>query len=276
MIAEPPTTPVRNIFVVLDPTRLVQPSLDKAEWVAQRNQSDLHLYCCVWDTHLAFQRESQVAVVESTREWIERLAERPRRAGRKVVVAVEANPEWRDAIAAAAGASGCDLIVKTTSLHGPVTRRLLKTADWMLIQRCTMPILLANPLRPANTRTVLAAVKLKPGDDAHMTLNERVVELSQRIAGALEAELHAVTVYRGDEIYFDRQQFADSCKLPRNRVHAVEGTAHHGIAEIARRIDAGVVIVGCADRALETRSGETARLVIDEVPGVDIVVLPLS
>jgi universal stress protein E len=270
-------SPIKNVFVVLDPTRMVQPALDKAEWVAARNQARLHLYCCVYDTHLAFQREAQDAAVELAAQWLERLADRARAKGLTVTIEVESSPDWRDAIAAAAASSECDLIVKTTSLHGPVTRRLMKTADWTLIRHCPSPVLLVNPIQPANTKVVLAAIKLKPADDVHIGLNEKVVEMSHRISGILGAELHAVTVYKGDDVFFDRQQFADGCRLPRNRVHAVEGPVHRGIAEVAAKIGAGVIIVGCAESADNSgKSTDAARLVIDEIRTADIIVLPAA
>jgi universal stress protein E len=268
--------PVRNVFVVLDPTRMVQPALDKGEWVAERNRARLQLYCCVYDTHLAFQRESQEAAIDLAVQWIERLAERARGKGLEVSITVESSPDWRDAIAEAAAASGCDLIVKTASLHGAVTRRLMKTADWTLIQRCPSPILLVNPIQSANTKIVLAAVKLKPTNEVHLGLNQQVVDMSHRIAGVLGAELHAVTVYRGDDVYFDRQQFADGCRLPRNRVHATEGAVHRGIAEVAAKIGAGVIIIGSAERTGARNSEDAARRVIDEVRTADIIVVPHS
>jgi hypothetical protein len=77
-------------------------------------------------------------------------------------------------------------------------------------------------------------------------------------------------------MFFDRQKFADSCRLPRTHVHAVEGAVHRGIAEVARKIDAGVIIVGCADGAGGSKSTEAARFVVDEARGCDFVVLPVS
>ena len=267
-------SPVRNVFVVLDPTRMVQPALDKAEWIAERNRATLLFYCCVYDTHLAFQHEAQDAAVDLANQWLERLAERARSKSLEVSIVVESSPDWRDAIAAAAASSGCDLIVKTASLHGPVTRRLMKTADWTLIKRCPSPVLLVNPTQTSNTKLVLAAVKLKPADEVHITLNEQVVEMSHRIAGVLGAELHAVTVYKGDDVFFDRQQFADRCRLPRNRVHATAGAVHRGIAEVAAKLGAGVIILGCAAGA--AHATDAARLVIDEVRTADIIVLPAT
>src|SRR5690606_35908430 len=183
---------------------------------------------------------------------------------------------WRAAIAAAASASEADLVIKTASPRGPLRRRLMQTGDWTLIRNCSRPMLLASPTRGEPPKTVLAAVKVKPEDDVYAELNQRVIDLSHRIAELLDAELHAVTVYRGEGIYFDRQKFADECRLPRNRVHAAEGSSYEGIAQIAEQIGAGVVIVGSGPRPARGSSlGDTAERVIDEVPG-DVVVLPVG
>jgi universal stress protein E len=276
MAANVEGAPVRKVFVVLDPTRMVQPALEKGEWVASRNRAVLHLYCCVYDTHLAFQKQTQDAAVEVARQWIERLAERPRANGLTVEVQVEANHDWREAMGAAAAASDSDLIVKTSALHGPVARRLMKTSDWVLLKNSPKPMLLVNPVQPANTKTVLAAVKLKPDSEIYVGLNEQVVTMGHRIAGVLDAELHAATVYKGEDVYFDRQRFADACRLPRNRVHATSGAPYRGIAEIATKIGAGVVIVGCARHPEGgTIIGRTAQRLIDELVA-DFIVLPAA
>ncbi len=265
--------PLSKVFVVLDPTRLAQPALEKAEWIAARNHASLLLYCCVYDTHLAFRRESQEAAVEQMVHWVDRLAERPRRNGLGVEVQIESHPDWRDAMVSAATSAGCDLIVKNLAPHGALVRRLAKTSDWALLNAARCPVLLVSPLQPSNTSTALVAVKQKPDNEVHERLNRGVVALAHRIAGALESDLHAVTVYKGDDIYFDRQRFADSCRLPRNRVHAAEGSATRGIAEVAEKLNAGVIVIGSANSVFGPSRADTAQRVIDEVRA-DVIVLP--
>ncbi len=265
--------PLKKVFVVLDPTRMVQPALEKAEWIAARNNATLHIYCCVYDTHLAFRRESQDAAVEHVVHWAERLAERPRRNGLGVELQIESHPDWRDAMVRAAVDSGADLIVKHLSSHGALARRLAKTSDWALLAAARCAVLLVSPMQPSNTSTVLAAVKQKPDSEVHEQLNRHVIALAQRISGALEAELHAVTVYKGDDIYFDRQKFADSCQLPRNRVHSTEGSASRGIAEVAEKLNAGVIVIGSANSVFGPSRTDTAQRVIDAVRA-DVIVLP--
>jgi len=275
MAAPNPSLQLRKIFVIIDPRRLVQAALEKGEWLARRNGAELELYCSV-DPEAAADAEAQARLIERTQSWIERLVEKSRQEGVKMTIRVEANRDWRAAIAHAASASGADLVIKTASPRGPLRRRLMQTADWTLLRNCSLPILLASPNQVGLPKTVLAAVKVQPDERVYVELNRRVIDLSHRIAELLDAELHAVTVYRGDGIFFDRQKFADECRLPRNRVHAVEGPSYEGIAEVAEKVGAGVVVVGSAPRP--TRGsvlGTTAERVVDEVPG-DIVVLPAT
>jgi universal stress protein E len=267
---------IKSVFTVLDPTRMVQPSLDKAEWVAERNGAKLHLYCCLHDADLPAP-DAQNAALGRTKDWLERLAAPARAKGLKTVTLVEWSPDWREAVVAAAAASECDLIVKTSTAHLPVRRRLVRTADWMLLERCPAPVLLVSPTQPVNTKIVLAAIKLKPVDEVHIALNERVVATAHRIARAVGAELHAVTVHKSTELIFDRKVVAASCRLPWTRVHTALGAVHRGIAEVAAQIGAGIIIVGSSAGAPQARKRtDAARLVIDEARAADVVVLPAT
>lgn len=280
MAANPRTageTLLRKVFVVLDPTRMFQPALEKAEWVAERNRAQLHVYCCCYDTQLAFDQAAKQATVERTQRWIERIVAAIRQRGVEVLTEVGWSPNWREAIVAAATRSDADLVVKTASRHTPLARHLMKTADWTLLRNIACPTLLVSPTEPASNRIVLAAVKVQPEDEVYTQLNEQVMATGHRLARVLGADLHAVTAYRGDGVYFDRQKLAHACGLPRNRVHAARGAPYRAIAEVAEEIGAGVLVIGCANGTTgEERSsliGGTAQRVIDAVRS-DIVVVP--
>jgi universal stress protein E len=274
-VAEQNDKPLGKVFVIMDPLRMVQPALEKAEWVARRNNATLHLYCCIWEADLDEDKRAVTALVARTTAWVERLIA-PLGDAVKTIVQVDWAEDWREKIAEAARASNADLIVKTVSRHSQLRRRLLKTADWTLLRSANAPTLFVEPNQTVSPSVVLAAVKLNPKDEAHALLNERVVSMSHRIARVLGADLHAVTVYRGEDIYFDRQRFADRCHLERDHVHAAEGAPERGIAEVAAQIGAGAVIVGCAANHIPERGvvvGDTAQRVIDVVSG-DVIVIP--
>lgn len=267
-----------RILVVIDPTRLVQPAVEKAEWIAARNRAVLHFFCCVWDDEAGDDSPASALIIAQTEAWVERVAQGSRDKGLEVIVEVNWDRNWRERIAVAARDAGAGLIVKTVSRHSLVRRQLMRTSDWVVLRDASCPTLLVDARRPPNPKIVLAAVKLKPKDETHTILNDRVIDMAHRIVEAFQGELHAVTVYRGDEIYFDRQRFADSCKLPRNQVHAAEGAPAKGIAEVASRVGADVLIVGCASTAVPEKGviiGDTAQRVIDEV-STDIIVIPAA
>jgi universal stress protein E len=168
------------------------------------------------------------------------------------------------------------MIIKTVSRHSGLTRQLKKTADWTLLRAANCPVLLIDPHRPPRPSKVLVAVKLNPDSDTYAVLNQQVIATSHRISEALDAELHAVTVFKGDQMYFDRQKFADSCGLPRNRVHTVEGSPHKGIAEATRQLGSDILVIGSASRNIKESGmviGDTAERIIDAVD-TDIVVIP--
>lgn len=269
---------LNRIFTVINPEQFVQPAFERGEWIAARNGAVLHLYCCVGEEGIAADSAAAAFAVERALGWLKRLTREAGEYELKTEIQVEWNPHWRERIADAARECDADLIVKTVSRHSGLARQLKTTADWTLLRKAHCPVLLIDPARPPQPKKILAAVKLRPGTEEYTVLNEQVVSLSHRIAGALEAELDAVTVYRGDDMYFDRQKFATTCGLPRNRVHSVEGTPHRGIAQVAQEIDADILVIGCANRNLKEGGsiiGDTAQRIIDEVD-TDLVVIPAA
>lgn len=277
-MAEQSQQQLQRIFTVIDPTRFVQPAFERAEWVAARNGAILHLYCCLGEEGVAASDPAAIYAVERTVRWLKRLTQEAGEYELRSEIQVEWNPNWRDRLAEAARECNADMIIKTVSRHSGLARQLKTTADWTLLRRAHCPVLLIDPARPPQPKKILAAVKLNPNSEEYSILNEQVVGLSHRIAAALEAELDAVTVYKGDEIYFDRQKFADQCGLARNRVHAVEGTPHKGIARVAAESGADILVIGAANRNVKEGGsiiGDTAQRIIDAVD-TDLVVIPAA
>jgi len=260
-----------SVFVVIDPERMLQPALIKGEWIAARDSAKLTIYCCAYDEALDEDSDRQKRELDQIRSWLDRLAAPAEGYGLDVTVVLEWNKDWRAAIVAAAKEANSGLVIKTASRHTALGRRLLKTADWALLADCSCPMLLVGDSHLWDNRTLLAAVKLKPEDPAHESLNQRIVKVSHNLAENAGFELHVATAYKGEEVYFDRQKFADSCGVPRNRIHAANGTPQEAISQVANEVGADVIIVGNAGDS----KNDTARRLIDEV-SADIFVLSSS
>ncbi len=262
-------------MAVLDPTRLVQPALERAEWIAERSAAELLLYCCCYDSRLAFDQHAKIANVERTRSWLERLAAGTRGRGTRASIEVGWDPEWRDAMARAAIASGSQLVVKTANRQTALARHLMKTTDFTLLGSMGCPTLLVSPNAPQAPNVVLAAVKLGARTAAGEP-DAAVIAAARGIADALGAELHAVTVTEGPAASDDRQALAERCSLPHERTHVAAGPVPRAIAEVAVRLGVGVLVVGCAPEGLDDRAriiGATAERIVDAVDA-DIVVVP--
>ena len=271
-----PTDQLQRIFAVIDPERFVQPAFERAEWIAARSGAILHLYCCLGEEGIPPDDPRARFAVERANRWLERLTSEAGEYDLKTEIEVEWNPDWRERIAEAANESGANMIIKTVSRHRGLARQLRTTGDWAVLRKARCPVLLIDPARPPQPGKVLAAVKLNPVQDEYSELNDSVLSMSHRIAGALDAELDVVTVFKGDQMYFDRQRFADSCGLPRNRVHTREGAAHKGIAAAAKELGADILVIGSANRNVKDSGsiiGDTAERIIDAVD-TDLVVIP--
>lgn len=254
-----------TIFAVIDPTRFIQTAYLRAETIAKGNNAKVIAYCCISEGNGDSAEERTADRVEVMKDSIRRLSTLP---DEQIEIRVEAANNWRGALVDAAVESGADLIVKITSRHSLVGRVFSATADWMLLSSAKQPILLvADRLSRAEPRRLLAAIKLKPDDAEHEALNQSIVDLSHYLSDVVGFELHAATVFKGDDVYFDRQRFADFCRLPRNRVHAIEGAAHVAIAKAATEAGADTIVIGNPARS------ETAQRLIDHADA-DMIILP--
>ena len=254
-----------QLFVIIDPTTFVQTAYLRAESIARRNGARMTIYCCIDrgnedDPHVGESERQRVV-----RNAIERLVD-PALAERAEVL-VESSDNWRRTMVDAAVRSNSDLIVKQASRHSLVGRVFSATADWMLLREAHQPVMLTANRSPDDERRVLAAIKLKAEDDHQQALNAKIVELSHYLSDAVGFEMHAATAWRGDDVFFDRQHFADFCGLPRNRVHAVEGAAHVAVAKAAEQVGADTIVIGNPEKS------ETAQRLIDHVHA-DLLVLP--
>lgn len=269
--------PDATVFVVLDPTRMIQPALERAETIIERASARLHLFCCIHDADFAAGGDHQQAVVAETADWLDRLAARARDKGVTVATQVEWEADWREAIVSAAAAANSSLVIKTASRHSAMGRRFLKTSDWTLLREAPCPTLLVSDRSRWDRKVVLAAIKVNPEDASYDRLNEEVLAVATVIADSTDLELNAVAASKGEAL-LDRQKFADAVGLPRNRVHGGAGTPHEVIASAASDLGAAVVVVGSPGKSIASEKlskAHTAHWLIDHVD-TDVFVVPAS
>ncbi len=189
-----------------------------------------------------------------------------------------------------------DFVIKPMRHHSLFSSVVRTSTDWNLIRHCEKPLLLVSTIPTTRGKTVLAAVDVCSGDDAHDALNDIVLYQTERIARALGSKCALVNAFRTAtpamtvgsidsvpiptprDLIRERQTGADELlaksKVETKDIFIEEGSAAVIINDVARRIDAGVIVIGTVARKGLGAAiiGNTAEAVL-EGSSVDVMVV---
>jgi len=170
--------------------------------------------------------------------------------------------------------------------------------DWELLRECPVPLLLIKGRKPLARAPVLAAVDPSHAYAKPSGLDGDILETARGCAKALRGALHVVHAYQALPLMLRaaaaedaelaatasaesrrkaRARFeallADSGVGPRNR-HLIESHPADAIATAARRVRAGLVVMGSVSRSGLKRLfiGNTAERLLDDI-SCDVLVL---
>ena len=289
-------------LVVLDKPKHDQTALDHALKIQAASGAHLKLISFVWhsmaeqkDVFDASQRRAlKREIIRTREEWLRNLVR-----DRKLTAAnIEIDVVWTDDISGwvSAECGDVDLVIK--SVHK--THSLIHTPlDWQLIRECPKPILLAGTgghgrRKKKSSNDVIATLDLRNPDRKHQTLNLKVLDAAATFAEMRGGKLHCVAVVEFSEVLSDlemidprkirketvdaTQEFLDALIQPygitKNRIHRPAGKVGHLVGATARKVNAGLVVVGsAARRGLEARVlGNSAEKILERSP-VDVLIV---
>jgi universal stress protein E len=299
--------PVRKILVaVKNPDRRRHAVFDKAIRLAKKLGASVEFFHAISEpVLLEIPSLTGTSLVEIKREA---LAHRQKRLDKLVDRACElgvestATVEWdfppHEAIVRRAVRCRADLIVAECH-EGRRHKWLMRLTDWELLRASPVPVLLIKSSRPWRRNTVLAAVDPSHAHSKPSRLDSLLVEKGQQLAKALRGSFHlmhaaypsafgltlgdpgidAVTLaetfeYQKQKAREDFAAFAQDVKVPRKRRHVVDRDPGSGIAEVARKLGADVVVMGAVSRSGIRRLliGNTAERVLESI-GCDVLVV---
>lgn len=163
---------------------------------------------------------------------------------------------------------GFDLVVVGTRGMSAIKRVFVGSTATRLARICPAPVLIARSGSPDETRSVLAAVDFSP-------VSEQVVSVSASLASALNAQLHVLHVYDTEDLHplpavsnelreglknfrrrarreaFERlEQLAELEAIDHRtaKLHVAQGSTYQAINSAARRLNAGLVVLGSVGR----------------------------
>jgi universal stress protein E len=299
----------RVLFAVRNPQGPRQPGLAKAIQIARAFGAKLDLFHALTDTVFIERGRFDDHTVDRLRERVEEEARIPLvrlcAVARKHGVEAESRVEWdyppHEAIVRRATAVGADLIV--AECHKGVRTRpwLIHLTDWELLRTSPLPVLLIKNDKPYRRPLVLAAV-----DPAHAHAKPRGLdtdivgaarELGKTLRGALHLahanyptivgmpEMQSGTNRKWATLSYEElkeqeraafEAFRAREEILRTRAHLADGNPAKVIPQLARQLDAGIVVMGALSRSGLTRLfiGNTAERVLESLPCDVLVVKP--
>lgn len=303
----------RVLFAIRNPESARQPGLAKAIQVARALGASLELFHAITDpVFMEFARTGD-ASVDAIRERVEnevripltRLCEKARRHGVSTDYSVEWDYPPHEAVVRRATAIGADLIV--AECHKGVRTRawMIHLTDWELMRNSPVPLLLLKSGKPYRRPLTLAAVDPAHSHAKPANLDERILasaaELSKALrgslhimhatypsivgSGAMSASKHAASSWStftfGELAEQDRatfEAFRSASGIARTRAHVVEGNPATQIPRLARKLGAGIVVMGALSRSGLQRLfiGNTAERILGALDCDVLVIKPQS
>ena len=199
--------------------------------------------------------------------WLDSLVQSLRDLGYTIETRVIVFDRLYEAIIRRAAVLHADLIFKPLRQHGFLRRALFSATDWNLVRCCPAPLLLINHASAIHRKPVIAAVDVDTKDVVHQELNQIVLSQARQLADLLGSTVHLVNAYSlspyigagsaADQVIRLKQKnqlksalnMAAKYQIAADQVHLREGAADLVINDLAREMDAGVIVLGTVARS---------------------------
>jgi universal stress protein E len=289
----------KNILVFIDPTQELQPALARATEIAKKQAATtITLFLCCYDlsyemTSLSSGDERNAMrriVVKENQAWLDALAVSYQQQG----VTIDSCVVWHSRPFQAAIievlTNNYDLVVKATHPHSKLSAILFTPTDWNLLRKCPVPLLLVKHHQWPEKGKILCAIDCKSmKDNEHHLLNQQIIDEAKAMEKIINATTHMVNAYPSPPMNimlelpeFDPINYEDGLKkfhqkalneyahdnnIPEQQTHLEQGLPEDVISNIAKEIDAELVILGTVGRSglSATLLGHTAEQVIDQL-----------
>lgn len=302
---------ISKILCVVDPTTSVQPAVHRAAWLAKQVGAELDLFICFYNEYLSGERffdapslkNARADVVERNKAYLEKLAEPLRSAGLTVNTKVTWDHPLYEGIVRHAMSSKADLVFKDTHHHSAIERALLTNTDWNLIRTCPTPLWLVKARDMQPKPVFVASIDPTHEHDKPASLDDNLLALANKLGTQTNAEVHAFHSFDPrialatatanayipaslpyDEIERDMreqhgrrfEEILESHDIAEDRRHLISGATHEELPEIARNLNADVILMGAIARNRWKRLfvGATAERTLEHLPCDLLIVKP--
>jgi len=300
--------PIKTILVAIkDPSARSLPAVDKAIQLARALDASIELFHAI-GTHVYtgfdlanedIARFKNVWLIQAL-AGLDAIAERVRDAHVPVKTAAEWDFPPHEAVVRQALGTQADLIVAECHGGRRVAPLLLHLTDWELLRFSPVPVLLVKNKKPYSKPVVLAAVDPTHANAKPAQLDEEILAAATSMRRALKGSLHAAhafvpvpadvlpsellnddatkTIERRARVHARKRldQILKTVRLGRGNRHLIGRHPVNAIPELARKLHAGIVVMGAVSRTGLKRLliGNTAERIIDDLDCDVLVVKP--
>jgi universal stress protein E len=291
---------LRNILVLMEPGAEAQPSFNAALTLARRFDARLELLMVDYqDLHPAYfstpsasAQEFHDSVLSAHRQVLARHERQAREFGVTAIGEALWGTPFHEVVLARVAATRPDLLVKHSVHHNRIERTLFTGSDWHLIRECPAPLLLVKDPTMLEGVSLLVCVDPLHAHDKPAALDRQLLRSAEVLAGPLSDEIHALHVFSipapvtviGDAYIAAAavppleatvesataalHELGAAHGLPPGRVRVRVGHPAREILDEARRLGAGIVVMGAVSRGRLDRwfVGNTAESVLDRLP----------
>lgn len=275
-----------NILIVIDPEETEHSALNRIKEIPVSADINFKVdFYLAGPPVLASEARLANVHVKEKRDWLEQLVAPLRETGYKISTEILPFNRLYEEIIRSAVRFKADFVFKPMRQHSTFRRVFYTSNDWNLIRLCPTPLLMVSDQRSAHGKPVVAAVDIGDTDEAHVQLNEAVLEQAGPLSRVLESEVHVVYAYgpsviasrgaasdplayqitrdRYDELLKATQTLAEKYGVASENVHLREGAPEMVVNEYAKEVGGGVIVLGTV-----ARSGAAGLFVGNTAEGV--------
>lgn len=285
----------KRILAVVDAERDNQPALSRAYELASKTGATVTAIMVVYDlsydmTTMLSPDEREAMRDAVTKEHAKWLAAHLKEQGfGETDIVVEWNNRAYESIIYYTLNNQIDLVVKATKKHDDLASVIFTPTDWHLMRKCPRPVLLVKEHGWPEGGEIIAAVNVGSEDDEHSALNDKLTIIANDYAALLHGSVNLVNSFPSTPLNiaievpeFDPDTYHDAVKnhhkkemkshalkygIPDEKCVVKEGLPEKVIPQVAKKIDAELVIIGTVGRVGISAAliGNTAEHVIDEL-----------
>jgi universal stress protein E len=299
----------RILYAVKDPDPRRDRGAAKAIALAKSCGASIELFHAISaPLFLPTERPSDASLADLKRDTVElqtmrleKLAAASRVHGVEVTCFAAWDYPVHEAIVRRADHLRADLIVASCHKGSRGSAWLVRLTDFELLRASDIPVLLLKTFEPYRRPVVMAAVDPSHAHAKPLDLDTRILAEARYVTAAMRGALHVIHVNApplhglaygepiegsqatarayGELERRGREDYAallHGSGIPEQRCHLVGGTPADALPRFARKLDAGLVVMGAVSRSGLARVfiGNTAERVLGDLPCDVLVVKP--